>query len=65
MKKAHKHSHHRFAGNTQPSLRNGLRLLRALPGDQVFLTPSLDGQEVRQVDADLEASGPHDLAVRA
>src|SRR3984957_14994008 len=44
--KAHKRSHHRFAGNTQPSLRDGFnKLPRALPGDQVLLTPSLDGQE--------------------
>src|ERR1700722_4040291 len=39
------------------------RLLRALPGDQVFLTPSL-ANEIRQLDANQEASGPHDLAVR-
>jgi hypothetical protein len=37
--------------------------LRALPGDQDFLTPSL-ADCVRQLDTDLEASGPHDFAVR-
>src|SRR5580693_7799531 len=40
------------------------RLLRALPGDQVCLTPSLTRIAPRKLDANHEASGPHDLAVR-
>jgi hypothetical protein len=28
------------------------------------LTPSLTNKKIRQLDADLEASGPHDFAVR-
>jgi hypothetical protein len=39
-------------------------LLRALPGDQAFLTPSLARITPRKLDANLEASGPHDFAVR-
>jgi len=40
-KKAHERSHHRFTGNTRPSLRNGFNgFLRALPGDRAFLSPS-------------------------
>jgi hypothetical protein len=39
--KAHERSHHRFAGNTRPSLRNGFNgFLRALLGDRAFLPPS-------------------------
>ena len=33
-------SHHRFTGTTRHSPRNGLRLLRALPGDRACLPPS-------------------------
>src|ERR1700722_5161425 len=39
------------------------RLLRALPGDQVFLTPS-PAEKPCRLDANQEASGPHDFAVR-
>src|ERR1700722_19393846 len=39
-------SHHGHIGFTRHSPRNGFnKLPRALPGDQDFLTPSLDGQE--------------------
>jgi len=44
--------------------RNGLRLLRALPGDRAFLSPSSAEIASRELDASVEASGPHDLAVR-
>jgi hypothetical protein len=41
VNKAHEHSHHRFAGLTRPSLRNGFNdLFRALPGDRALLPPS-------------------------
>jgi hypothetical protein len=40
-KKPHERSHHRFAGDTRPSLRNGFNgFLRALPGDRALLPPS-------------------------
>jgi hypothetical protein len=43
-KKAHKHSHHGYAGNTRHSPRNGFNgFLRALPGDRACLPPSLAG----------------------
>jgi len=57
-------SHHRFTGYTQPSLRNGFNsLFRALPGDRALLPPSL-ADHLRQLDASVGASGPHDFAVR-
>jgi hypothetical protein len=41
MKKYTRVSHHRFAGSTQHSLRNGFNgFLRALPGDEFLLSPS-------------------------
>jgi hypothetical protein len=41
MIEAHEHRHHRFAGFTRPSLRNGFNgFLRALPGDRACLPPS-------------------------
>jgi hypothetical protein len=43
--------------------RNGFNgLFRALPGDRAFLSPSL--AVARKLDAGVEASGPHDFAVR-
>jgi len=38
-------------------------LLRALPGESGFLATIADGSS-RQLDASVEASGPHDFAVR-
>jgi hypothetical protein len=38
---------------------------RALPGDPVFLSPSPTRITPRKLDANLEASGPHDFAVRS
>jgi hypothetical protein len=44
--------------------RNGFNgFLRALPGDRACLSPSLAIS--RQLDAGVEASGPHDFAVRS
>src|ERR1019366_1140303 len=40
MKTSIRVSHHRFTGTTRHSPRNGLRLLRDLPGDRAFLPPS-------------------------
>src|SRR5258708_38103400 len=39
-------------------------LCRALPGDRAFLSPSLARIASRKLDAGVEASGPHDFAVR-
>src|ERR1700735_1556435 len=45
-KKAYECRHHGHIGFTRHSPRNVFnKLCRALPGDQDFLTPSLDGQE--------------------
>src|SRR3954470_23211423 len=63
-KKAYEHSHHGHTGVTRHSPRNGFNgFLRALPGDRALLSPS---QQVTtcQLDASVEASGPHDFAVR-
>src|SRR6202047_4519137 len=39
-------------------------LCRTLPGDRAFLSPSLAKIASRKLDAGVEASGPHDFAVR-
>jgi len=44
--------------------RNGLQLYRALPGDRAFLSPSPVKVAFHRLDAGVEASGPHDFAVR-
>jgi hypothetical protein len=65
VKKAYEHSHHGFAEIIRPSLRNGFNgFLRALPGDRACLSPSSAENDFRQLDAGVEASGPHDFAVR-
>jgi hypothetical protein len=64
-KKAHEHSHYRFTGFHPASPRNGFNsLLRALPGDRAFLSPSSAEVVFRKLDAGVEASEPHDLTVR-
>jgi hypothetical protein len=58
-------SHHGHTGNTRHSPRNGFNgFLRALPGDRAFLSPSPHGFLSAKLDAGVEASGPHDFAVR-
>ena len=59
-------SHHRFTGQHRHSLRNGFNgLLRALPGDRAFLSPSPAQCEASsRVDISVEMSGPHGFAVR-
>jgi hypothetical protein len=66
-------SHHGHTGNTRHSPRNGFNgFLRALPGDRACLSPSLARRvrpvradiAIRKLDAGVEASGPHDFAVR-
>ena len=39
-------------------------LLRALPGDRLFVTVTPEKLASRELDAGVEASGPHDFAVR-
>ena len=67
--------HHRFTGATRHSPRNGFNgFLRDLPGDRAFLSPSsceygwsAPGRAdfaSAKLDAGVEASGPHDFAVR-
>ena len=63
-------------GSFRLSLRNGLGLIRALPGDRAFLPPSPCGLTIHRkpgwagcisatLDASIGASGPHDFAIRA
>ena len=62
--KAHERRHHGHTGFTRHSLRNGFNgFLRALSGDRAFLSPS-PAEFIRKLDASVEASRPHDFAVR-
>src|SRR5437868_14290218 len=74
--KSSRGSHHEFTGTTRHSPRNGFNgFLRALPGDRAFLSPphseygwSAPGRAdfaSTKLDAGVEASGPHDFAVRS
>src|SRR5205809_7978046 len=69
-------SHHRFTGTARHSPRNGFNgFLRDLPGDRALLSPSsceygwsAPGRAdfaSAKLDASVEASGPHDFAVRS
>jgi hypothetical protein len=65
INKAHERSHHRFTGNTRPSLRNGFNgFLRALPGDRALLLPSPAESTSAGLTPSVGVSGPHDFAVR-
>ena len=58
-------SHHGYAETPGIPARNGFNgLFRALPGDRAFLSPSPRGCDSARLDAGVEASGPHDFAVR-
>jgi hypothetical protein len=58
-------SHHRFTGITRHSLRNGFNgFLRALPGDRLIVTVAPKKLASQELDTSIEASGPHDFAVR-
>src|SRR6202035_2614068 len=77
---AHECSHHGRTGTPGIPARNGFNgLLRALPGDRALLSPSpallhadlrsgsfvsVACASARRLDAGVEASGPHDFAVR-
>src|SRR5579872_7489747 len=67
MKKHTSLSHHGHTGFTRHSPRNGFNgFLRALSGDRAFLSPSpaICARHIRRLDASVEASRPHDFAVR-
>ena len=59
-------SHHRSPVDPAFPARWFYGFLRALPGDRAFLSPSQAAmrQHCRPLDASVEASGPHDFAVR-
>jgi hypothetical protein len=71
---AHECSHHGRTGTPGIPARNGFNgLFRALPGDRACLSPSFADMAclrpvgptyLRKLDAGVEASGPHDFAVR-
>jgi hypothetical protein len=63
VENAHEYSQ-RGRQNHPASPRNGLRLIRTLPGDRAFLPPSPAEVFFRKLDASVEASGPHDFTVR-
>ena len=54
---------YRSSGSIRLSLRGSLRLIRDLPGDQDLLVTVIRACW-RELDANLEASGPHDFTVR-
>jgi hypothetical protein len=55
---------HRLSRGYRPSLRNGLRLIRDLPGDHAWLPPSPREIAPGRLSACIGAPGPHDFAVR-
>jgi hypothetical protein len=57
---------HRFSRSSRHSLRGGFNgVLRALPGDQTLLSPSVVGLiEPGDLSTSLGAPGPHDFSVR-
>ena len=59
-------SHHGYAGTPGIPARNGFNgFLRTLPGDRALLSPSPHGRFLpRNLTPTIEASGPHDFAVR-
>ena len=58
-------SHHGCTGVPGIPARGGVNgFLRALPGDRALLSPSSSAVSCAKLDASVEASEPHDLAVR-
>jgi hypothetical protein len=58
-------SHHRSAETIRHSLRNGLRLIRDLPGVPGFLATVASWIDTTKLDPSVGGSGPHDFAVRS
>ena len=57
-------SHHGCTGEPGIPARDGVNgFLRALPGDRALLSPS-SADRSANLNASVEASGPHDFAVR-
>jgi hypothetical protein len=63
-KKAYEHSHHGHAGNIRHSLRNGFTAYIVLSPVIGLYCHCHRRDTSRQLDAGVEASGPHDFAVR-
>ncbi|SHH14962.1 hypothetical protein SAMN05444169_6020 [Bradyrhizobium erythrophlei] len=62
---AHEYSQRSHRKSPGIPARNGFNgFLRALPGDRAFLSPSPAKTCFRELDASVEASGPHDFSVR-
>jgi hypothetical protein len=57
-------SHHRYAETIRHSLRDGLRLIRDLPGVPGFLATVACGLVTRKLDPSVGGTGPHAFAVR-
>jgi hypothetical protein len=64
MKKPHEHRHHRFAGITQPSLRDGFNGYFVLSPVTGLFCHRRSRNCFHKLDASVGASGPHDFAVR-
>jgi hypothetical protein len=64
VENAHEYSQRSHRKSPGIPARNGLRLIRTLPGDRAFLPPSLAEVAFHKLDASVEASGPHDFTVR-
>ena len=63
----HAHEYSQRSHRKSPGIpaRNGFNgFLRDLPGDRAFLSPSSAKTCFRELDASVEASGPHDFSVR-
>jgi hypothetical protein len=64
MKKAHERSHHGHTGFTRHSPRNGFTAYFVLSPAIGLFCHRHQRSCLRQLDAGVEASGPHDFAVR-
>jgi hypothetical protein len=64
MKKPHEHSHHRFAGFTQPSLHNGFNVYSVLSPVTGLFCHRHRRNCFRRLNASVGAPGPHGFSVR-
>src|SRR5258708_29222918 len=64
VKKAHEHSHHRFAGFTRHSPRNGFTAYSAISTVTGLSCHRRLANCFTKLDTSVGASGPHDFAVR-
>ena len=56
---------YRSSGGIRLSLRDGLRLIRGLPGDPDLFVTVIREKRFRELDTNPEASEPHDFAIRS